>query len=390
MTSFGTTFFNIAHFVGRSIEDTLRSAAVSKNVLGRKETFDDIIHLDAAMTWLRSSIEANQGAGSSHSFIVAKGWRPAYPETTGYILKTFLRFADLRDPEQNINIARRLADWLIAVQLPNGGIPGLDLGRIEGPNVFNTGMVLLGWNAIYLRTSDRKYLGPAQAAGEFLLTCLDVNGCFAHHTSYGLAHSYNVRAAWALLELGRITKNERYVEGAESNLRWTLLQKMDNGFFRNNVFVPEGRALTHSIGYVLSGLVEFHLLTGNRESLESALTTIQQLHAIYTKRGRIVAELGENFEALSNHICIVGYCQIAIVLLQIYEVTNDSRYRDFAIALIEDAKATQELGSVNAPWYGAIPGSFPIYGRYARLQYPNWATKFFADALLLKIKMTAA
>src|ERR1039457_5910416 len=116
MTNFGTTFFNVAHFVGRGIEDALWSAAVSKNVLGRKETFDDMIHLDAAMTWLRSSIEANQGAGSSHSYIIAKGWRPAYPETTGYILKTFLRFADRRDREQNVGIARQLADWLITVQ----------------------------------------------------------------------------------------------------------------------------------------------------------------------------------------------------------------------------------------------------------------------------------
>jgi len=360
---------------------------ITKHALGRKKTFDDGVHLDAAMNWLRRSIEANKGAGSSHSFIIARGWRPAYPETTGYILKTFLRFAELRDAEQNVNIARRLAEWLIAVQLPNGGIPGLDLGRTEGPNVFNTGMVLLGWNAIYLQTSDKKYLGPAQAAGDFLLTCLDDNGCFVHHTSYGLTHAYNVRAAWSLLELGRITKNDHYIKGAESNLQWTLLQKTRNGFFRNNIFMPGGRALTHSIGYVLSGLVEFHLLTGKGEPLEAALTTVQQLYAIYTKRGRIVAELGENFEALSSHICIVGYCQIAIVLLQIFKITNDSRYRDLAIALIDDAKSTQEFGSVNAPWFGAIPGSFPIYGRYARLQYPNWATKFFADALLLKIKM---
>jgi hypothetical protein len=26
----------------------------------------------------------------------------------------------------------------------------------------------------------------------------------------------------------------------------------------------------------------------------------------------------------------------------------------------------------------------PIYGSYAPLQYPNWATKFFIDALLAK------
>ena len=59
--------------------------------------------------------------------------------------------------------------------------------------------------------------------------------------------------------------------GAENNIHWTLQQQTDNGFFRNNVFVPGGRALTHSIGYVLSGLVESYLLTENREYLKSAL-----------------------------------------------------------------------------------------------------------------------
>ena len=40
--------------------------------------------------------------------------------------------------------------------------------------------------------------------------------------------------------------------------------------------------------------------------------------------------------------------------------------------------------SLRKPHYGGIKGSFPVYGRYAPLQYPNWATKFFIDALLAK------
>ena len=31
---------------------------------------------------------------------------------------------------------------------------------------------------------------------------------------------------------------------------------------------------------------------------------------------------------------------------------------------------------------GAIAGSYPIWGRYAPLTFPNWATKFFIDALI--------
>jgi hypothetical protein len=36
---------------------------------------------------------------------------------------------------------------------------------------------------------------------------------------------------------------------------------------------------------------------------------------------------------------------------------------------------------------GAIPGSFPLWGRYEPFAFPNWATKFFSDALMLEEEM---
>jgi hypothetical protein len=32
---------------------------------------------------------------------------------------------------------------------------------------------------------------------------------------------------------------------------------------------------------------------------------------------------------------------------------------------------------------GGIAGSAPIWGDYSRFEYPNWAAKFFADALMM-------
>ena len=52
--------------------------------------------------------------------------------------------------------------------------------------------------------------------------------------------------------------------------------------------------------------------------------------------------------------------------------------------------ATQDVMSPGKPYYGGIKGSLPIYGRYAPLQYPNWATKFFIDALLAKQRTLSA
>ena len=33
---------------------------------------------------------------------------------------------------------------------------------------------------------------------------------------------------------------------------------------------------------------------------------------------------------------------------------------------------------------GAISGSYPIWGKYEPFAFPNWATKYFADALILE------
>ncbi len=57
-----------------------------------------------------------------------------------------------------------------------------------------------------------------------------------------------------------------------------------------------------------------------------------------------------------------------------------------AVGLLDDVASTQDVESRGASHFGGIKGSLPIYGRYAPLQYPNWATKFFADALLAKRK----
>jgi hypothetical protein len=33
---------------------------------------------------------------------------------------------------------------------------------------------------------------------------------------------------------------------------------------------------------------------------------------------------------------------------------------------------------------GAVAGSSPIFGRYMAFRYPNWAAKFFMDALMFR------
>ena len=71
-------------------------------------------------------------------------------------------------------------------------------------------------------------------------------------------------------------------------------------------------------------------------------------------------------------------------MLKLFDMTSDKKYRDVGLELLGAVAGTQDLASPSEPHYGGIKGSLPIYGRYAPLQYPNWATKFFIDALLTK------
>ena len=72
------------------------------------------------------------------------------------------------------------------------------------------------------------------------------------------------------------------------------------------------------------------------------------------------------------------------MFFRLYGLDGDKRYLNAGLNLLDDVAATQDVTSPARPHYGGIKGSLPIYGRYAPLQYPNWATKFFIDALLAK------
>jgi hypothetical protein len=188
------------------------------------------------------------------------------------------------------------------------------------------------------------------------------------------------------MELDKIARCDRYVEGAIANIEWTLRQQTDYGFFLQNAFSPGANANTHSIGYVLSGLVGAYLLTGEERYRAAAEQTVDRIEEIYLDREELVSEFGEQWDERSRLVCLVGKCQIAIVMVQLHAIGGKRSYFDTARRLIEDVKARQVLNSPSWPIYGGIPGSYPIYGRYAPLQFPNWAAKFFVDALLMKME----
>jgi hypothetical protein len=372
----------LTHFAAESVRDFFRiKFPIQKTP---EPLTDDRRHLEAAVAFITRSIEQGKGCASSKGYKVGKGWLPPYRETTGYIIPTLLDLADHLKRPDLASTAERLGEWLSEVQEPSGGFIERDLRQDTKPIVFNTGQILHGFNALILRRGRQDLIPHARRAGDFLVSSADETGSFVRNEHYEMVHSYNVRSAWALLTLGRLLGDKKYENVALANADWTVAQQVANGFFLNNVFQPGWNANTHGIAYVLQGLIEIHCISGGASYLAAVRRAAERIVSVYGTKRCLASEIGENWEFLARHLCLTGYAQLAIVFFRLYSLDGDKRFLNIGLNLLDHVAATQNVTSPEKPYYGGIKGSFPIYGRYAPLQYPNWATKFFIDALLAK------
>src|SRR5207237_4063911 len=105
-------------------------------------------HLAATLAWLKAAQDATGDGGVSGRFRLDRGWSPSYPETTGYIIPTFLELARRQRDGDLVARAGRMVRFLLGVQLPSGAFPGGEHG-VGAPRavVFNTGQIVHGLHA---------------------------------------------------------------------------------------------------------------------------------------------------------------------------------------------------------------------------------------------------
>jgi len=367
-------------FVQISLQDRLGNPAGVKS--SRR-------HLDTTIKWLCRAQDRCGGYGVSAGYSFLDGWYPPYPETTGYLIPTFYDYACLTGREEFRDRARRMADWEVEIQLPNGAVQG---GHYLGPNsdrrpvAFNTGQVILGWLRAYTETADEKYLDAARRAGDWLLSAQSPDGAWRLDgpVVQTKVHAYDARTAWSLLEIDALASDGRYAEAADRNLEWTLAQQQENGWFRNNNFNYDRQPPTHSISYVMEGLIESERLTGDSRYLNAAVKTARKLLSMLETRGFMPGEFDSDWNPVGKYSCLTGNAQIAGVWLQLSQKTGDEDFLYKAIELNNHVKATQKLRSLHPGVRGGVKGSFPLHGRYQPYCYPNWAAKFLADSLMLE------
>jgi len=349
-------------------------------------------HLDEAMNWLCRAQDVCGTTGVSAVFDLKKGWDVAYPETSGYIIATYLAYADLSGNTSFFDRALRIGNWEIDIQTPGGGV--LSNPRYDYTRVFNTGQVILGWCALFERTQDNKYLHAALRAGDYLMRIQEPDGSWRRDTYCG-ARTYHARVDWSLLRLTQVSGDERFAGAAANNLAWVLQQQRKNGWFDNCGFNNDN-PIMHVIVYTLRGLLESYaiatLLPKNLDILPKIIRAADPLCAAVERNCvkniplMIPTSFDENWESSDQHSCLTGNAQLACFLFRLSTITKVDRYRTLAENVVSTLKKTHVISTQFGQIRGAISGTFPLYHGYHQNSYPNWATKFFADALMMKLR----
>ena len=346
--------------------------------------------LPALMDWLCRAQDCSStgDGGVARHYSLISGWGSSYPETTGYIIPTFLEYARITGQTNFRTRAQRMADWLVDIQLPCGGFQG---GKVDStpvvPVTFNTGQILLGLAAA--EATFGGYQTSLRRAADWLVETQDADGCWRKHPSPFAPpgdNVYDTHVAWGLFEAARIDSQRGYGDAGLANVRWALSHQSPNGWFAKCNLGDASRPLTHTIGYALRGVLEAFRFSDDSVFLEAARLTADGLITAQRSDGFLPGCLLSDWSAAADSACLTGSAQIAHCWMLLFQHTHETRYAEAAFRTNRFVRRTVRLeGSPEIR--GGVKGSFPVDGDYASYEYPNWAAKFLADSLMLEAEV---
>ncbi len=334
--------------------------------------------------------DSSGDGGICGRYFLAHGWSSSYPETTGYAIPTLLTLADVLADDEYRERANRCVEFLLSVQLPSGAFPGLEVAhnRTE-PSPFNSAQIVHGLQCWHRITNDRRVSDALLRAAHWICDVQDDDGAWRRYFYRQLASTYSAYAACWLAELAGYLHEPRFRASAERNLHWVLSHRdPETGWFDHCGFSADDhearRAHTHTIAYTLDGVLRLSECLRVPEGREAVLMAAERLLARLERSQTLPAVLNHKWQPQSSYVCLTGNAQIAALWLRLAETTGDARFVNGAFKAIDEVKRAQSLLSRNGGIRGGVPGSAPIGGDYITFAFPNWAAKFFIDALCAK------
>jgi hypothetical protein len=348
-------------------------------------------HIDKTREWLKRAQDAGVDRGVSYGVSFGEDFDVSYPETTGYICSTFVEHADLTGDGEFLGRAIEMGDWEIAVQLPEGAVMGGKLNTAPTPAVFNTGMVLLGWSALISATGEERFRTAAARAADWMLSVQEPDGRWVRGNSRYADPGgtlYNVMAAWGLCETGVTLGEDRYVQAAIRNAEYCLSRQHQNGWLPDCCLTNVEEPLLHTLAYSMQGLLGIGRLTGRDDLVAGAQKLADAELRIMSADGYLPGRQRDDFSAAANWCCLTGSAQTSAIWSQLYLLKHDQKYRTGVEVVNRYLMARHDIRNPDPRLRGGLPGSWPVWGGYGRLQILNWATKFLLDAFTLETQIT--
>ncbi|TAL60874.1 MAG: hypothetical protein EPN85_06320 [Bacteroidetes bacterium] len=346
--------------------------------------------LERSISWLLHSQENSMDKGFG-TYKIAEGWTGSYPETSGYIIPTLVSYAKSNAQNEMIKKAIDCADWLLSIQRPSGGWQSMYVKDNKPEVVFNTGQVIRGLVEIYSYTEEKKYLQSAIKACDWLCSIQEQDGSWKKFAFMNEKRVYDSYVDHPLLLVHKITGNETYRKTALRNLEWIINEKqLSNGWFQDcdNTIKHNDRPITHTIAYTIDGLLECGMYLKDDRFVVAAKKAADVLLDIFDRENSLNGRYDWNWKGSEYLIC-TGCAQLAIIWLKLYRLYKNEAYLYAATKMNNMLVYIQQRNfNERADTRGAMPGSFPIWGKYEPFAFPNWATKYFADSLMLELETT--
>jgi hypothetical protein len=327
------------------------------------------------------SVGAGSGGVGSYDF---SGWSTGYPEVTGYTIPTVWEYARFLERDDLARRAVAMADWEIRIQHPDGGWEGGNQGDGLPPVVFNTGQVIRGLTRTYEETGREDYLAAARRAADWIVASQDADGSWTTSNHRGLKRVYDTYVAAPLARLGTLVDSEAYAQAARRNCEFALANQRDNGWFANcdNSAEFNDVPVTHTLCYTADGLIETGEILGEESYVAAGARTAEAMTGAIEPDGRLAGRFDSDWSAAARWVCLTGSAQLGIVLMRLYARDGDPSRLEAAERLAGYLARVQQLNSIGRDRSGALAGSYPIWGSYAPLRFPCWATKYYLDLLL--------
>lgn len=338
--------------------------------------------LAATLVWIETAFQAHGDGGVAKGYDTRRGcWHPSYPETTGYLIPSLLNAGRwLNDPSWEPRV-EAMAQFLLARRSSEGGVGHWSL-RTSYPIVFDTGQVIFGWLAAYEKFQKDIYRQAALKAAHWLVRIQDKDGAWRQHQHLGVCKVIDTRVAWALLRVGRLENDPVLLEAGRRNCEWALRQQDEDGWFRSCAFTEREAPFTHTLVYTAEGLFECARILNESKFRVAAERCAFALLAQQEPSGAIAGRFARAWAVQDRSSCLTGIAQIVRLWLELSGPSASDPYFEAATRSLRYLYRLQNRSSAHPGIYGGIAGSYPPWGSYERFSFPNWASKFYIDALL--------